>query len=220
MEKARPIFRVKCFIIFHLSKVSIPPAALYTPANTRSSVPTLSSRAALAARAICGTRVASAGSVVFSTFRARFSLENNVANALCLLWNPGLNPVVLASLPCSDDFGCVSRDIWLWLNGWVSVATSSTGLLIAALVFEVELVAVGAIDWDTLLLATRPEPIFDAFAGAQLIVPLLVSSAIDGPALSPFLAPLFFIITIDKFTIGFCLVEIMSGEADTLTLGS
>jgi len=201
MEFAQPFFRVKCFIIFHLSKVSIPPAALYTPANTRSSVPCLSSRAALAARAVCGTRVASAGSVVFPTFRARFSLENNVANALRLLWNPGLNPVVLASIPRSDDFGRVRRDLWL-CHGWVDGARIYIAFLIAALVFEVELVAVGAIDWDALLLATRPEPIFDAFAGAQLIVPHLVSSAIDWPALSPFLAPLFVIITIDKFTIG------------------
>lgn len=75
---------------------------------------------------------------------------------------------MLASFSLSDNFWCVRGNLRLcrlWLhNGSTGAAT--VRFLIATLVFEVELVAVRAIDRDALILSTRPEPILNAFARA------------------------------------------------------
>lgn len=161
------IFRVKCSIIFHLSKVFPPIPFLLTKTSTWFSIPALASGATLRSWTISGTSVATACRVVLPSSRAWNSFENRVTNALRLLGDPGLNPIVLASFSLSDNFRGVRGNLRLcrlWLhNGWSRGAVS---FLIATLVFEVELVAVRAIDRDALLLSTRPEPFLNAFTRA------------------------------------------------------
>lgn len=74
---------------------------------------------------------------------------------------------MLAGFSLPDDIRCINRNLRLhWLGFWRSWIAIVTCLLVAALVFEVELVAVRAIDRDALLLSARPESILNAFARA------------------------------------------------------
>jgi len=171
------------FLNFHSNPVP-PVALLLATALAWLSVPLCSTRAPLIAWAVCRALVAAACTVVGAPLRAFLILDYGIAHACFGFLDPGLNPVALTALLLLDDGRSVGNDgLRSWFHGigriggrflrrdWlrraaigiveIKVDVAPLDTLLAP---EVELIAVGAVHRDTLLLAAGPEMCFDALA--------------------------------------------------------